>query len=63
MLPALANLAVGEKRSGVSERALFVIDAAGMIRWRQVSSIDINPGAEGILRALDALPKTSPAKP
>jgi peroxiredoxin len=53
---------VYEMRSGVSERALFVIDATGVIRWRYVSPIGINPGADGILRALDALPKTSPAE-
>lgn len=38
---------------GTSERALFVIDAAGIIRWRFVSPIDVNPGADGILTALD----------
>ena len=50
---------VYESRSGVSERALFVIDSAGIIRWRYVSPIGINPGADGILRALDGLPKSS----
>jgi peroxiredoxin len=40
---------------GVSERALFVLDAAGTIRWSYVSPIDINPGADGILTALEAL--------
>ena len=40
---------------GVSERALFVIDADGIIRWSYVSPIGINPGADGILRALEAL--------
>ena len=54
---------VYDMRSGVSERALFVIDATGIIRWRHVSPIGINPGAEGILRALDALPKTSAVRP
>ena len=48
---------VYEMRSGVSERALFVIDAQGIIRWRYVSPIGINPGADGILRALETLPK------
>ena len=46
---------VYEPRSGVSERALFVIDAQGIIRWRYVSPIGINPGADGILRALETL--------
>jgi peroxiredoxin len=40
---------------GFSERALFVIDGDGIIRWSYVSPIDVNPGADGILRALDAL--------
>ena len=40
---------------GTSERALFVIDAAGVIRWRYVSAIDVNPGANGILEALESL--------
>lgn len=37
---------------GVSERALFVIDGDGVIRWNYVSPIGVNPGANGILRAL-----------
>lgn len=44
---------------GTSERALFVIDAEGVIRWSYVSPVDINPGADGILRALAEL--TAPA--
>jgi peroxiredoxin len=40
---------------GFTERALFVIDGDGVIRWSDVSPIDVNPGADGILRALDAL--------
>jgi len=40
---------------GTTERALFVIDAGGVIRWSYVSPVGINPGADGILRALEAL--------
>jgi peroxiredoxin len=40
---------------GTSERALFVIDANGSIRWSYVSPVGINPGADGILRALEGL--------
>jgi peroxiredoxin len=40
---------------GVTERALFVIDREGVIRWSYVSPIGVNPGAEGILEALEAL--------
>jgi len=40
---------------GTSERALFVIDKNGMIRWSYLSPIDVNPGADGILEALEAI--------
>jgi peroxiredoxin len=40
---------------GVCERALFVIDPVGTIRWSYVSPIGINPGADGILAALEDL--------
>jgi peroxiredoxin len=40
---------------GTSERALYVIDAAGIVRWRYVSPVGVNPGADGILRALESL--------
>ena len=46
---------VYREQDGTTERALFVIDADGIIRWRYVSPIDVNPGADGILEALDAL--------
>lgn len=40
---------------GIADRALFVIDAEGVIRWSYVSPLGINPGADGILDALDKL--------
>jgi len=40
---------------GFSERALFVIDGDGIVRWSYVSPVDVNPGADGILRALETL--------
>ncbi|WP_348761149.1 redoxin domain-containing protein [uncultured Salinisphaera sp.] len=40
---------------GVTERALFVIDGDGVIRWSYVSPIDVDPGADGILAALEDL--------
>ena len=46
---------VYRSEDGTSERALFVIDAAGVIRWSYVSPVGINPGADGILRALESL--------
>ena len=41
---------------GTEARALFVIDAEGVIRWSYLSHVDVNPGADGILNALDRLP-------
>jgi peroxiredoxin len=40
---------------GVAERALFVIAADGVIAWSYLSPIAVNPGADGILDALDRL--------
>ena len=40
---------------GVCERALFVLDGDGIIRWSYVSPIAVNPGADGILEALEGL--------
>ena len=40
---------------GVSQRALFVIDGDGRISWSYVSPIAVNPGADGILAALEDL--------
>lgn len=40
---------------GVTERALFVIDGEGRIAWSYVSPIEVNPGADGILNALESL--------
>ena len=42
---------------GICERALFVIDKNGMIDWSYCSPIAVNPGADGILQALEDLPK------
>ncbi len=42
-------------QDGFSERALFVIDSEGIIRWSYVSPVGINPGADGILTALENL--------
>ena len=42
-------------QDGTEERALFVIDRDGVIHWSYLSPIDTNPGADGILDALDSL--------
>ena len=44
-------------QDGICERALFVINAEGTIHWSYVSPIGVNPGADGILDALERLPK------
>lgn len=43
------------EQDGTTDRALFVIDADGVIRWSYCSPVGVNPGADGILRALEAL--------
>jgi peroxiredoxin len=42
---------------GTSDRALFVIDKRGIIFWSYLSPIAVNPGADGILHALEQLSK------
>lgn len=42
---------------GFSERALFVIDPKGVIAWSYCAPVGVNPGADGILEALESLPK------
>jgi len=42
---------------GFCERALFVIDKNGKIFWSYCSPVGVNPGADGILQALEELPK------
>lgn len=43
------------QQDGLSERALFVIDREGVIAWSYLSPIGENPGADGILEALEDL--------
>lgn len=46
---------VYRQQDGICERALFVIDSEGVIAWSYVSPIGVNPGADGILAALEDL--------
>ena len=50
---------VYRERDGESERALFVIDPTGVIRWSYLSPVGVNPGADGIFKALESM---SPAR-
>lgn len=43
------------QKTGESERALFVIDHNGIVRWSYLSPDGVNPGADGILNALEKL--------
>jgi peroxiredoxin len=47
---------VYREEDGVCERALFVIDKGGIIRWSYLSPVGENPGADGVLEALKNLP-------
>ena len=49
---------VYREQDGTSERALFVIDGEGIVRWSHVSPKSVNPGANGILAALESLQPT-----
>jgi peroxiredoxin len=42
---------------GVAERALFIVDEEGTIAWSYCSPIAVNPGADGILDALESMPE------
>jgi peroxiredoxin len=46
---------VYDEGEGHARRALFVLDGGGVIRWSYVSPTGGNPGADGILRALESL--------
>jgi peroxiredoxin len=49
-----------ESRFGESARALFVIDSQGGIAWSMLSPDGVNPGADGILSALEKLGRVAP---
>jgi peroxiredoxin len=46
-----------EELGGFCKRALVVIDGLGIVRWSYVSPLSVNPGADGILAALEQLPQ------
>jgi len=46
---------VYRSEEGICERALFVLDGGGVVRWSYVSPVGVNPGADGILEALESL--------
>ena len=46
---------VYDEQEGESKRALYIIDEEGIIRWNYLSPMGMNPGADGILDALDEI--------
>ena len=40
---------------GESARAIYLIDRRGMIAWGYIAPIGVNPGADGVLQALESL--------
>jgi len=47
-----------DEKEGESRRALYVLDEEGIIRWNYLSPVGLNPGADGILTALEDLDKS-----
>jgi peroxiredoxin len=47
------------EKEGVCERALFVLDRDGIVYWSYCSPIAVNPGADGVLQALEELTENS----
>jgi peroxiredoxin len=46
---------VYREKEGETERALFVVDPEGIIRWSFVSPVGVNPGADGVIKALESI--------
>jgi len=46
---------VYDEKAGECKRALYVIDENGIIRWNYLSPVGVNPGADGILSALEEM--------
>ncbi|MGH8402219.1 MAG: redoxin domain-containing protein, partial [Gammaproteobacteria bacterium] len=55
------NYRAYDQKDGVAERALFVIDGTSVIRWSYLSPMGVNPGADGILKALESMKVGAPA--
>jgi peroxiredoxin len=53
------NYGVYDEKKGVCDRALFVLNSDHVIHWSYLSPIGVNPGADGILDALESLPQKS----
>lgn len=49
-----------DQKVGESVRALFVLDENGVVRWSYLSPYGVNPGADGILTALEKIKGSMP---
>ena len=43
------------EEEGISGRGLFVIDSEGIIQWSHLSPVGVNPGVNGIIKALEQI--------
>lgn len=50
-----AKYGVYDTALGECKRALYVIDEEGIVRWAYMSPTGVNPGADGILNALEEM--------
>jgi peroxiredoxin len=48
---------VYDEKNGESKRGLYIVDEEGIIRWSHLSPIGVNPGADGIMDALEDMNK------
>ncbi|MBV4356786.1 redoxin domain-containing protein [Pinibacter aurantiacus] len=46
---------VYDDKTGECKRALYVLDEEGYVRWKYLSPVGVNPGADGIMDALDEM--------
>jgi peroxiredoxin len=46
---------VYDDKTGESKRALYVLDEEGYVQWKYLSPVGVNPGADGIMDALDEM--------
>jgi alkyl hydroperoxide reductase subunit AhpC len=49
---------VYDEAEGESQRALYIIDENGIIHWNYLSPVGMNPGADGILDALEEMDRS-----
>jgi alkyl hydroperoxide reductase subunit AhpC len=49
------SFGVYDEVAGTAKRALFIVNSAGAIHRSYLSPIGVNPGADGILEALDTI--------